>query len=186
MTSSVDIRLATPEDCLLLATQRVAMFRDMGSITSEMEQPLLESCTSYLAEALASGEYVGWVAHLTALPQPAIGGAGVQLRPLLPRPDPTGQFLLRGLEGLVLNVYVDEAHRRQGVARRLMETLIGWAPGAGIVRLVLHASPDGRPLYESLGFLTTNEMIFPPFVTPGAPRGGAGSRVDSPTDPEHV
>ena len=142
------------------------MFRDMGRIAPEMEQPLLESCASYLAKALANGEYVGWVAHLAAFPQSAIGGAGVQLRPLLPRPDPTGQFLLRGLEGLILNVYVDEAHRRQGVARRLMDTLIRWAPGAGIVRLVLHASPDGRPLYESLGFSATNEMLFPPFVTP--------------------
>ncbi len=150
------------------------MFRDMGRISPELEQPLLESCASYLAKALAKGEYVGWVAHLSALPQSAIGGAGVQLRPLLPRPDPSGQFLLRGLEGLVLNVYVDEAHRRQGVARRLMDTLIGWAPGAGIVRLVLHASPDGRPLYESLGFLATNEMLFPPFATPGASRGGVG------------
>ena len=165
MTSTFDIRLATPEDVLLLATHRVAMFRDMGSITPEMEQPLLESCASYLATALASGEYVGWVAYLNAPPHAAIGGAGVQFRPLLPRPDPTGQFLLRGLEGLVLNVYVDEAHRRQGVARRLMETLIGWAPGAGIVRLALHASPDGRPLYEALGFLATNEMLFPPFGT---------------------
>jgi GNAT superfamily N-acetyltransferase len=82
----------------------------------------------------------------------------------VPRPDPTGHFLLRGLEGLVLNVYVDDAHRRQGVARRLMETLIDWAPGAGIVRLVLHASPDGRRLYESLGFLATNEMLFPHLV----------------------
>jgi GNAT superfamily N-acetyltransferase len=150
------------------------MFRDMGSITPAIEQALLETCADYLAKALASGEYVGWVAHLTALPQSVIGGAGVQLRPLLPRPDPTGQFLLRGLEGLVLNVYVDDAHRRQGVARRLMETLIGWAPGAGIVRLVLHASPDGRPLYESLGFHATNEMLFPPFVTPGASRDDAG------------
>jgi GNAT superfamily N-acetyltransferase len=173
VTSAVDIRLATVEDSLLLATQRVAMFRDMGRIAPEIEQPLLESCASYLAKALANGEYVGWVAHLAALPQSAIGGAGVQLRPLLPRPDPTGQFLLRGLEGLILNVYVDESHRRQGVARRLMDTLIRWAPGAGIVRLVLHASADGRPLYESLGFSATNEMLYRPFVTRGASRGGA-------------
>jgi GNAT superfamily N-acetyltransferase len=174
MTLSFDIRLATPEDFLLLATQRVGMFRDMGRTTPEIEQPLLESCAGYLAKALASGEYVGWVAQLTAPPHTAIGGAGVQFRPLLPRTDPTGQFLLLGREGLVLNVYVDQAHRRQGVARRLMETLIRWAPGAGIVRLVLHASPDGRRLYESLGFLESNEMLFPPFRAPAASRDGAG------------
>ena len=139
------------------------MFRDMGRTTPEIEQPLLESCADYLAKALASGEYVGWVAQLTAPPGPAIGGAGVQFRPLLPRTDPSGRFLLLGLEGLVLNVYVDRAYRRQGVARRLMESLIRWAPGAGIVRLVLHASAEGRGLYDSLGFLESNEMLFPSF-----------------------
>jgi GNAT superfamily N-acetyltransferase len=168
MTRAYEIRLATAADSQLLATQRVLMFRDMGRTTPEIEPPLLESCASYFAAALASGEYVGWIAELTASPHTAIGGAGVQFRPLLPRTDPSGQLLLVGREGLILNVYVDHAHRRRGVARRLMDTLIRWAPGVGIVRLVLHASPDGRHLYESLGFLASNEMVFPPFSTPPA------------------
>ena len=175
MSAPYEIRLATAADAHLLATQRVAMFRDMGRTTPEIEQPLLEICTDYLARALADGEYVGWVAELAAAPGSAIGGAGVQFRPLLPRTDPTGRFLLMGREGLILNVYVEPAHRRRGVARKLMETLIGWAPEAGIVRLVLHASPDGRPLYQSLGFLASNEMLFPPFL--------AASRARERTEP---
>lgn len=174
MTPSFDIRLATPEDSFVLATQRVAMFRDMGRTTPQIEQPLLESCAGYLVKALTSGEYVGWVAQLTAPPHSVIGGAGVQFRPLLPRTDPSGQRLLLGREGLILSVYVDPAHRRQGVARGLMDTLIRWAPGVGIVRLVLHASPAGRRLYESLGFLTSNEMLFPPFGTPAGSRDSSG------------
>ena len=166
MTLSFDIRLATPEDAVIIATQRVAMFRDMGRTTPEIEPPLLESCASYLAMALTSGEYVGWVAELTAPPRLVIGGAGVQFRPLLPRTDPSGTLLLAGREGLVLNVFVDPAFRHQGVARRVMETVIRWAPGVGIVRLVLHASPAGRPLYDSLGFLASNEMFFPCFGRP--------------------
>ena len=150
------------------------MFRDMGRITPELEQPLFDSCADYFAEALPKGEYVGWVAALTGPAHPAVGGAGVQLRPLLPRPDPAGRFLLVGREGLILNVYVDPAHRRQGVARSLMGTLIRWASGAGIVRLALHASPDGRSLYESLGFRASNEMLFPPFAAPATASDGAG------------
>lgn len=145
---------------MLLATHRVAMFRDMGRTTAAIEQPLLASCADYFAQALPSGEYVGWIAYLTVPPHAPIGGAGVQFRPLVPRTDPTGHALVRGREGLILNVYTDPAHRRRGVARRLMETLIAWAPGAGIVRLVLHAAPDGRHLYESLGFLASNEMVY--------------------------
>ena len=70
-------------------------------------------------------------------------------------------MLVAGREALILNVYVDPAHRRQGVARRLMQTLIDWAPGAGIARLVLHTSPQGRRLYEDLGFVDSNEMVLP-------------------------
>ena len=159
--TSYDIRPATPADALLLATQRVAMFRDMDRTTPAIEQPLLESCAAYFTTALASGEYAGWVARLTNEPERAVGGAGVQFRPLVPRTDASGRFLVAGREGLILNVYVDPAHRRQGIARSLMETLIRWAPGADIVRLVLHASADGRRLYEHLGFVDSNEMLFP-------------------------
>ena len=132
-------------------------------------EPLLESCAGYFVKALASGEYVGWVAQLTAPPHPVIGGAGVQFRPFLPHGS-TGQLLLVGREGLVLNVYVDPAHRHQGVARRLMDNVIRWAPGVGICGWFCMSSPAGRHLYESLGFFASNEMFFPPFITPSASR----------------
>jgi GNAT superfamily N-acetyltransferase len=169
MTTSFDVRPATPSDAVIVASQRVAMFRDMGRTTPAIEPSLLESCTNYFAGALASGDYVGWLAEAAATPRAVIGGAGVQFRPLLPRTDPTGRLLLVGREGLILNVHVDPAHRRQGVARRLMETIIRWAPGAGIVRLVLHASPDGERLYQALGFRASNEMLFPPFSDRASP-----------------
>ena len=172
MTAPCRIRPATPADAHLLARHRTAMFRDMGRTTPAIERPLLDACVRYFTEALPTGEYVAWVAELATAPYTAIGGAGVQFRPLLPRTDPTGQLLLVGREGLILNVYVDPPYRRRGIARHLIDTLIGWAPGAGIVRLVLHAAPDGRPLYDSLGFATTNEMFLPDLGTgPGTPVG---------------
>ncbi len=53
-----------------------------------------------------------------------------------------------------------KARRRamQGMARRLMDTVLDACRERGIRAVVLHASPDGRPLYESLGFSSTNEM----------------------------
>ncbi len=171
MPDEYRIRFARPSEALLLATQRVAMFHDMGRTTPEIEPPLLAACHAYFDRALAEGEYVGWVAELMDPPHSIVGGAGVQFRPMLPRTDPAGSSLLVGREGLILNVYVDPAHRRRGIARWLMEELIAWAPATGIVRLVLHASTEGRPLYESLGFTSTNEMLFPPFTTAGSTPG---------------
>ena len=55
-------------------------------------------------------------------------------------------------------MFTDAAHRRRGLARRLMETMLEWCRAEGMRFLYLHASDDGRPLYESLGFTPTNEM----------------------------
>ena len=39
-----------------------------------------------------------------------------------------------------------------------MNTLLKWAIAQGYDRVHLHASDAGRPLYQSLGFVPTNEM----------------------------
>jgi GNAT superfamily N-acetyltransferase len=44
-------------------------------------------------------------------------------------------------------------YRRQGLARRLMEDIIAIAERRGIHTLKLDATDEGRPLYESLGFV---------------------------------
>lgn len=160
MTALIAIRRATPADAVTLAAQRVAMFHGMGSISPSLEPALRDASTRYFDAAVASGEYVSWLAFPAEDAQHPIGGAGLQLRSMLPRPDPSGGTLLLGLEGLVLNVYVDPGWRRRGVAGRLMTDLIAWTRANGVVRLVLHASSEGRPLYESLGFIPTNEMRY--------------------------
>ena len=76
------------------------------------------------------------------------------LRRLLPQPGRADV----GEEAYVLNVYTELAHRRRGIARQLTEHIVGWCRERGVARVALHASVDGRPLYEQLGFVATNEM----------------------------
>jgi GNAT superfamily N-acetyltransferase len=59
----------------------------------------------------------------------------------------------------VVNVYVQPDYRRQGLARRLMVEILGWSREQGIERVSLHASTMGRPLYESLAFVHSNEFV---------------------------
>jgi hypothetical protein len=40
-----------------------------------------------------------------------------------------------------------------------MEAIHAWCRAEDITSVRLHASDDGRPLYESLGYVATNEMI---------------------------
>jgi GNAT superfamily N-acetyltransferase len=49
-------------------------------------------------------------------------------------------------------------YRRHGLARRLMEDAIVAAERSGIRTLKLDATDEGRPLYESLGFVVENSV----------------------------
>ena len=152
------VRAATVVDIPLLAVHRAAMFRDMGSVASGSEAALVRATADYLRDALPRGEYLAWVAQSSVSPLEPIGGAGVQLRPILPRPTPAGDGIELGPEAIVLNVYVDPAWRRRGVADALMQRVLTVLAERKIRRIVLHASNDGRRLYERLGFVPTNEM----------------------------
>ncbi len=54
--------------------------------------------------------------------------------------------------GYVYNVATDPAYRRRGFSRACMNALLRWYDHRGLRVVFLHASPDGRPLYTSLGF----------------------------------
>lgn len=154
------IRLATPDDADVLARHRVSMFRDMGDLPPEQTDSLEAAARRVIREWITAGTYVSWVASPAERPQEIIAGAGLQIRPLLPRPQPGQPVIREGPEGIVLNVYTERPWRRRGVARALMEAVIVWARTHGVARIVLHASPEGRPLYAQLGFEATNEMRY--------------------------
>jgi len=155
------IRRATVDDVPVVARHRVAMFRDMGQVPTEaMAAQLLELSLPALGAALRDGSYVGWLA-IDATGD-IVAGAGVHIKPQLPRPAPDHATIASGPVPLVLNVYTEPAWRRRGLARALMSTLMQWAKDQGCDRVVLHASPDGRALYESVGFVPTNEMRWAP------------------------
>jgi GNAT superfamily N-acetyltransferase len=70
---------------------------------------------------------------------------------------------------------VDEAHRRRGIGRALMTRALEELDSRGVRSVRLDATPRGRPMYESLGFVeeaTLNRFrgILPPADgTPGLP-----------------
>ena len=50
-------------------------------------------------------------------------------------------------------------HRKQGLARRLMDAMHDYCRGQGIERIVLNASAFGKPLYDAIGYVVTNEPM---------------------------
>lgn len=67
---------------------------------------------------------------------------------------------------MIYGVWVEPALRGQGLARRLVETLVEWAGAAGADQCALWVAESNAPavsLYESLGFEPTGErQPFPP------------------------
>lgn len=58
----------------------------------------------------------------------------------------------RGRTGVLFNVYTRPEWRRRGIARRVMGALIDEAGDLDLDVIELHATEDGYPLYQSLGF----------------------------------
>ena len=160
MPESFSIRRATAADAATLAQHRAGMFRDMGELPERLTEALVDASRRYFEEAIPSGEYVGWVASLSEHSRETIAGAGILVRRMLPRPDAGGRELILGPQGLILNVYTEPAWRRRGIAALLMQRVLDWAAANGVKSLALHASNDGRRLYEKLGFTPTNEMRY--------------------------
>jgi GNAT superfamily N-acetyltransferase len=159
MTSNppdVRIRRATLTDVPALARHRVGMYHDMGHIPESEEARLLVASSAYFRSALASGEYLAWLAVASASPDEVIAGAGLIVRTMIPRPGPAG--FIEEREAQIVNVYTEPAWRRRGIAALVMRQLLDYTRANHINRVSLHASDDGRPLYESLGFAPTNEM----------------------------
>ena len=152
------LRQAALADVELVARQRAAMWVDMGRLRPELAPTMVAATVERLGPALAEGRYVGWLLAPAAEPALAVAGAGMLLREQLPFPIDGGRAVRYGMQGLVINVYTEPAWRRRGLAERLLRALIAWSESRELSSVVLHASDEGRPLYERLGFRGTNEM----------------------------
>jgi GNAT superfamily N-acetyltransferase len=135
------------------------MFEDMGFADTGILDAQEIGFRDWLRERLHNGRYRGWFAVNAG--GAVVSGAGLWL--LDWPPGPTG---IAPFRGYILNVYTEPAYRKRGLARSLVQAIIEWCHAQGIYAISLHASDEGRPIYESLGFVQTNEMRL--FKSPGS------------------
>jgi GNAT superfamily N-acetyltransferase len=155
------IRRATVADADTIGQHRADMYRDMGQLPEEWRHDLIALTADFLRTAIASGEYVGWLASPADAEGTIVGGGGALVRRRLPRviegPHP---HIAPGREALIVNVFTERDWRRRGVARAIMNEILGWARAEDFDSIVLHASDEGRTLYQSMGFCATSEMRY--------------------------
>jgi len=75
---------------------------------------------------------------------------------------PSGPSNPSGQIGYIMNVVIAPRYRRRDIARRIMQAMLKWLAEQGIQQAALHTTEMGRPLYEELGFVTSNEMQLRP------------------------
>jgi GNAT superfamily N-acetyltransferase len=127
------------------------MFRDMGYSDDAALDSMAGKFKPWLLEKMESGEYLAWL--VIDAQGTTAAGAGLWLMDWIPHM--IGRSTKRGN---IINVYTEQKFRRLGLARCLMETIVQWCGKNGIDTIILHASHEGRELYESMGFGATNEM----------------------------
>jgi GNAT superfamily N-acetyltransferase len=145
------IRRASTGDLETLIAHRRAMFRDMGYNDDAALDSMSAKFRVWLLQHINAGDYHAWLAYA---PDGSIAaGAGLWLMDWPPHMIGEG-----AQRGNILNVYTAENFRRRGLARNLMQAVLSWCGENGIDTIILHASSSGRSLYESMGFIATNEM----------------------------
>ena len=153
------IHRATVQDADIIAWHRARMFQDMGEVSDDAFEILRAKARVRLKEWLESGDYIGWLATPVDNSETIVGGAGVQVQPILPRPL-DASTIGEGRQGTIVNVFTEPRRRRRGIADLLVKEIITWSRNEQIDRLLLHASDKGRSVYERLGFIPNGEMCF--------------------------
>lgn len=137
-------RPATPDDLDEILRLARVMFTALGIMDDgEWQAPARARC----AQGLADGTVVAFVVDDPGRTRGLVASAAASVQPRLPTP-----LNHDGRTAYVQWVATDPEWRHNGLGRAVMESLVGWASRERITYLDLHASPDGDPLYRSMGF----------------------------------
>ena len=146
-------RPAALDDAPLLTAHRHAMFAEMGNAGPDALATMSLHFAPWVSRMLAEGKYLGWIVESDDRP---VASAGLFLLEWAPHPlDPSNDH-----RGYLLNRWVDPAHRRQGLAKNLVQLCLDETRRRGIRVAALHASDASRSLYQKFGFGPTNEMFY--------------------------
>jgi len=148
----MNIRTATIADVDELTELRLAFLAEVRGLDRETLRGSFAAATAeFLRSSLASGALHCWVAEED---DRAVGLVAVIRNLVPPRPNQH-----RPYEGYIINMYVQPSHRGRGVARALLETCLASRDQLAIARFTLHATAEGRPLYETLGFQPNDDWL---------------------------
>ena len=137
---------AGPEDLELLVRTRIQVLLAANQLPEGTDMTAVETASrDYYRAALADGSHAAW---LVFDGDTWIGAGGVSFYRIMPTyHNPSGR------RAYLMNIYPRPDYRRRGIARHMVDLLVGEAQQPGITAISLEATDMGRPLYEAYGFV---------------------------------
>lgn len=118
---------------------------------TESSSELMENNAEFYKKHITDGSHLAFLALEDDVP---VGCGAVCLTDELPSPDnPSGKC------GYLMNIYVREQFREKGVAHAIVRKLVEEAQKRDCGKIYLETTPEGRPVYESLGFRDLPDMM---------------------------
>lgn len=150
--SNILIRKVHLEEEPIIAEHFYKMWIDVGVPKDAIELNWQEIILQFIQNARDNLQYQGFIAEVDGV---VVGSTSCQLHAgLYPNAIKHSHRKL----GYIWGVYVEPAYRRQGIAKKLTNAAIDYLKNIGCTRVVLNASPAGKPVYTSLGFVESNAM----------------------------
>jgi len=166
------IRLARSEEIEQLIALRREMFESMGYDDAAALDRTCNAARAYFAEHMPTGAFRVWAAVSSGASAGGDAGSGETgtcggrgITPDEPDEDeliasiglvihstPPSPRNLAGKIGYIMNLVTLPEWRRKGIARALLARVLDELRDEGIPVASLHASTEGRGLYEKLGF----------------------------------
>lgn len=146
-------RKATIADLDELVRLRIEFLREVQAADTRQysEEELKISLRDYLLKSIQNNEFVAWLALFNDEVVATSGLCFFQITP--------GFTLIDGKIAYILNIYTLPNWRGKGVGKQTFNYILQEAINRGYKRISLHATDEGRPIYEKFGFrLTGDEM----------------------------
>jgi GNAT superfamily N-acetyltransferase len=138
------------EDLPRIVEMKMAMFHEAGHadlLASDADSIVLEDYLKLYEKDLAH--------HFVARDgQTIVASAGAFVKSDLPF-----RYFAPPQYGFLGDVYTETNYRGIGIAHRLSTDALNWLKSRRIRMVRLFASEAARPIYESLGFSSTDEMV---------------------------
>ena len=145
------IRQGKVDEVPEIVALRRSMFEAMGHEDAASLDRMSDAFARYCREHMPTGDFRVWVAeNEEGRPIASIGLVvhGVPPSPSYPE----------GVEAYIMDLVTLPAYRRRGIAAALLDAALDTARSEGIPVARLHATDDGRAIYERAGF-QKNETV---------------------------